>query len=251
MSSGKVFIVGTPIGNLEDMTLRGLRVLKEADLIAAEDTRHSSVLLQHFDIHKPLVSYHQFNEARRTAEFIEQLKAGKKIALVSDAGMPGISDPGERLVRACVQEGIEIEVVPGPSAVLVALVGAGFEMEPFHFGGFLPVKSGGRRKELMLAADRGCTGIYFESPHRLLRTLEAAAEVIPDVTLCVARELTKKFEELRRGTGAELLAHFSAQKVRGEICLVVRSRTKREKAALAEAGETLDEEAGGIDSITE
>jgi 16S rRNA (cytidine1402-2'-O)-methyltransferase len=238
MSQGKVFIVGTPIGNLEDMTLRALRVLKEADVIAAEDTRHSAVLLQHFEIKKPLVSYHQFNEAKRTAEFLEQLRMGRQIALISDAGMPGISDPGERLIRACVQENIAVEVVPGPSAVLVALVGAGFPMVPFHFGGFLPLKSFGRRRELAVAAERGCTSIYFESPHRLLRALEDASVEIPEVTLCVARELTKKFEELRRGTGAELLSHFQSQKVRGEICLVVKARTKKEKAGRVEEAES-------------
>lgn len=203
--------------------MRALRVLKEVDLIAAEDTRHSSGLLQHFEIHKPLVSYHQFNEAKRTAEFSEKFREGKQIALISDAGMPGISDPGERLIHFCVAQGIPVEVVPGASAVLQALVGSGFPIVPFHFGGFLPVKSGGRQKELTAAGQRPCTSIYFESPHRLVRCLEDCVAVIPHCSVCVARELTKKFEDVRRGSPQELLEHYRKQKVRGEICLVIQS----------------------------
>jgi 16S rRNA (cytidine1402-2'-O)-methyltransferase len=229
-----LYVVATPIGNLEDITLRALRVLKEVDLIAAEDTRHSSHLLNHFEIKKPLVSYHQFNEAKRTDEFMSDLRAGKRIALISDAGMPGMSDPGERLIRACVQNGVPVEVVPGPSAVLHALVGAGFEIVPFHFGGFLPVKSGPRQRELTAAAARDCTSVYFESPHRLVRALEDAHTVMPTHEVCVARELTKKFEELRRGKPADLLAHFKAHEPRGEICLVLRARSKKERKADAE-----------------
>ncbi len=219
---GKLYVVGTPIGNMEDITLRALRILKDADLVAAEDTRHSVHLLTHFDIRKPLVSYHQFNEAKRVAEFRELFAQGKNIALISDAGMPGISDPGERLIRACVEEGVVVEVIPGPSAVLQALVGAGFPMVPFHFGGFLPVKSGGRQRELAAAGQRPCTSVYFESPHRLVRALEDAAAVVPDRELCVARELTKKFEELRRAKPADLALHYTAHPPRGEICLVVQ-----------------------------
>ena len=163
---GKLYVVATPIGNLEDITLRALRVLKEVDLIAAEDTRHSRHLLEHFGIEKQLVSYHQFNEAKRTVEFLEKMNRGLSVALISDAGMPGISDPGERLIGACAREGIPLEVIPGPSAVLQALVAAGFSMTPFYFGGYLPVKSGGRQRELRKAGDRGFTSVYFESPHR-------------------------------------------------------------------------------------
>ncbi|MDE1170757.1 MAG: 16S rRNA (cytidine(1402)-2'-O)-methyltransferase [Verrucomicrobium sp.] len=223
-SPGRLHVVATPIGNLEDMTLRALRILKEADVIAAEDTRHTVHLLRHFEIQKPLVSYHQFNEAKRTAEFRERFRAGQKVALVSDAGMPGVSDPGERLIRACIEDGVPVEVVPGPSAVLHALVGAGFPMVPFHFGGFLPVKSGGRQKELAAAAARECTSVYFESPHRLVRTLEEAARTLPDREVCVARELTKKFEEIRRGLPAALHAHYTAHPPKGEICLVIRGQ---------------------------
>lgn len=225
--NGKLFVVATPIGNLEDITLRALRILKEVDIIAAEDTRHSLHLLQHFEIHKKLVSYHEFNEAKRTAEFQQDFAVGRTIALISDAGMPGISDPGERLIRSCVTQGIPVEVIPGASAVLQALVGAGFPMVPFHFGGFLPVKSVGRRKELVRAAERDCTSIYFESPHRLVRSLEDAVAEISDCSVCVARELTKKFEEIKRGLPQELLDYYRSQTVRGEICLVIKSRNSK------------------------
>jgi 16S rRNA (cytidine1402-2'-O)-methyltransferase len=219
--TGRLFIVATPIGNLEDITLRALRVLQEADLIAAEDTRHTGLLLAHFGIKVPQASYHKFNERERQQEFLQRLRDGARIALVSDAGMPGVSDPGERLIRACVEAGVPVEVVPGPSAVLHALVGSGMKITPFYFGGFLPVKGGARQKELAEAGARECTSVYFESPYRLLRTLEDCVAVIPERTVAVARELTKKFEEIRRGTAAELLEHFRASKVRGEITFLV------------------------------
>ena len=219
--AGKLYVVATPIGNLEDMPPRAVRVLKEVDLIAAEDTRHTGHLLTRFEIRKPLVSYHQFSEAKRTAEFLQKFEQGQSIALVSDAGLPGVSDPGERLIRAAVAAGVAIEVVPGPSAPLLALAGSGFSMVPFYFGGFLPVKSGQRRKELLAATTRECTSIYFESPYRVVRMLEDGVAVIPEARLCLARELTKKFEEYRRGTAAELLAHFQAHEPRGEFCLVI------------------------------
>jgi 16S rRNA (cytidine1402-2'-O)-methyltransferase len=219
--SGKLYVVATPIGNLEDMPPRALRVLREVDLIAAEDTRHTGHLLTRFEIRKPLVSYHQFSEAKRTAEFLRHFEQGKNIALVSDAGLPGVSDPGERLIRAAIEAGVPVEIVPGPSAPLLALAGSGFPMVPFYFGGFLPVKGGQRRKELLAAAARDCTSIYFESPHRIVRLLEDAVTEIPQARLCLARELTKKFEEYRRGSAAELLAHFKIHAPRGEFCLVV------------------------------
>ena len=221
--SGKLYVVATPIGNLEDISARALRVLREVDLIAAEDTRHTGHLLTRFEIRKPLISYHQFSEAKRTAEFLQKFEQGQSIALVSDAGLPGVSDPGERLIRAAVEAGIAVEIVPGPSAPLLALAGSGFPMVPFYFGGFLPVKSGQRRKELLAAAARECTSIYFESPYRVVRMLEDALAEIPQARLCLARELTKKFEEYRRGTAAELLEHFKAHEPRGEFCLVITS----------------------------
>lgn len=215
-------LVPTPIGNLGDITLRALEILKSVDLIACEDTRHSGNLLRHFEISKPLVSYHEHNEARRTAELIEELAAGRNIAVISDAGLPGISDPGHRLLRACQERGLPYTVLPGPSSVLCALIGSGFPADQFFFGGFLPVKSGGRERDLRAAAAREETSIFFESPHRLLKTLAVCAEHLPERELCVARELTKTFEEFRRGHAAGLLAHYSARAVKGEIVFLIR-----------------------------
>src|SRR5438094_2008113 len=195
-----LYVVATPIGNLSDITLRALEVLKDVDLVAAEDTRHSGILLKHHPIAKPFVSYHEHNEAMRTAQLVERLAAGEKIALITDAGTPGVSDPGARLIRECVKRGLDFTIVPGPSSILTALVGSGFAAENFFFGGFLPTKSGQRARELRLAADRAETSIFFESPFRILKSLAACFEIIPDRQLCVARELTKKCEEFRRGT---------------------------------------------------
>ena len=217
-------VIGTPIGNLNDITLRALEALKAADVIAAEDTRHSGNLLRHFEIRKPLVSYHQHNEAMRTAELVERLAAGENVALITDAGMPGLSDPGARLIRACIERGLDYTIIPGVSAILTALVGSGFDLERFCFLGFLPVKSGGRERELRAAAARAETTVFFESPYRINKTLAACAGIMPERQICVARELTKKFEEFRRGTAAELLAHYEAHPAKGEITLVVEGR---------------------------
>jgi 16S rRNA (cytidine1402-2'-O)-methyltransferase len=216
-----LYLVATPIGNLSDMTFRAVEVLKSVDVIACEDTRHSLHLLRHFGIEKPLVSYHEHNEARRTAELIEQLAVGKNVAVITDAGMPGISDPGHRLLRACQQRGVPYTVLPGPSAVLTALIGSGFDAEQFFYGGFLPVKSGGRERDLRAAAERAATTVFFESPHRILKTLDAAVAIMGERPLCVARELTKTFEEFRRGTAGDLLAHYTAHPAKGEIVLIV------------------------------
>ena len=216
-----LYVIGTPIGNLEDITLRALQALKSADVVAAEDTRHSGNLLRHFEIRKPLVSYHEHNEAMRTAELSERLAAGETIALITDAGMPGVSDPGARLIRACIERGLPYTIIPGVSAVLTALVGSGFSLERFAYCGFLPVKSGGRERELRAAAEREETTVFFESPYRINKTLAACGEIMPDRMLCVARELTKKFEEFRRGTAAELLAHYEAHAAKGEITFLV------------------------------
>jgi 16S rRNA (cytidine1402-2'-O)-methyltransferase len=232
--AGKLFVVATPIGNLEDISARALRVLREVDLIAAEDTRHTGHLLTRFEIRKPLVSYHQFSEAKRTVEFLEKFALGQSVALVSDAGLPGVSDPGERLIRACVEAGVALEIIPGPSAPLLALAGSGFPMVPFYFGGFLPVKGGQRRKELLAAAARDCTSIYFESPYRVVRLLEDAVAEIPQMRLCLAREITKKFEEYQRGSPAELLAHFAAHEPRGEFCVVIAAAAKVKKGQSTE-----------------
>jgi 16S rRNA (cytidine1402-2'-O)-methyltransferase len=216
-----LYVVATPIGNLGDITLRALEALKSADVIAAEDTRHSGMLLKHFEISKPFVSYHEHNEAMRTAQLIERLAAGENIALITDAGAPGISDPGARLIRECIKRDLPFTVLPGPSSILTALVGSGFSSEKFFFSGFLPVKSGRREREICAAAARQETSIFFESPHRLAKSLAACVEIMPDRQLCVAREITKKFEEFRRGTAAELLGHYEARPPKGEIVLLI------------------------------
>jgi 16S rRNA (cytidine1402-2'-O)-methyltransferase len=218
-----LYVVGTPIGNLGDITLRALEVLRDVDLIAAEDTRHSGILLKHFGIKKPLISYHEHNEAMRTAELAERLADGENIALITDAGMPSLSDPGARLIRECIRRNLPFTIIPGPSSILTALVGSGFSMENFCFRGFLPVKSGQRERELRAAMERTEISIFFESPHRLVKTLTACSEIMPDRKLCVARELTKKFEEFRRGIASELLAHYTVHPAKGEITLLVNA----------------------------
>jgi 16S rRNA (cytidine1402-2'-O)-methyltransferase len=216
-----LYVVATPIGNLGDITLRALEVLKSADVIAAEDTRHSGILLKHFEIKKPMVSYHEHNEAMRTAQLVERLATGENVALITDAGMPGLSDPGARLIRECIQRDLPFTIIPGASSISTALVGSGFSTEKFFYGGFLPAKSGRRERELRAAAAREETSVFFESPYRLVKTLIACAGIMPDRQLCVARELTKKFEEFRRGTGADLEAHYTARPPKGEIVLLV------------------------------
>ena len=222
-------IVPTPIGNRQDITLRALEALQSADVVAAEDTRHSGMLLQHLGIKKPFVSLHEHNEAARVEELAERMASGTKIALITDAGMPGISDPGHRLIKSCIERALPVTVLPGPSAVITALVGSGFPTDRFFFGGFLPVKSGRRANEIAQAAARSETSIYFESPHRIERTLEALHAACPDRPVCVARELTKTFEEYRRGLPAEVLAHFQKHPPKGEITLVISADGKKRK----------------------
>lgn len=223
---GTLYVVGTPIGNLGDISARATEVLRGVEVIAAEDTRQTRKLLDRYEIQVPLVSHHKFNEAAREGDWLARLEAGASMALVSDAGMPGVADPGERLIRACRERGIRVEVIPGPSAVLHALVASGFPVVPFTFGGFLPVKSGGRRKVVEAAAEAGHTHVFFESPHRILKTLEVCREVMPERLICVARELTKKFEETPVGTAEELIAYFQKGVIKGEITLVIRSLEK-------------------------
>ena len=225
-----LYIVGSPIGNLSDISLRALETLRQVDRIAAEDTRRIKILLNRYDIEKPLISFHEFNEAKRTGELVECLGRGESIALVSDAGMPSISDPGYRLVTRCQQEQIPVTVIPGPSAVITALVGSGLPTDQFHYGGFLPVKSGQRERELRTALERDCTSVYFESPYRLMRTLDALHGIEPDHTICIARELTKHFEEFRRGTVSSVREHFAAHAPRGEITLLIAPRDRRRSA---------------------
>ena len=222
-------VVPTPIGNRQDITLRAIEVLKSADLIAAEDTRHSGLLLQHLGIKKPFLSLHGHNESFRCEDVANRIAEGSHVALITDAGMPGISDPGYRLIRTCIDRGLPVSVLPGPSAVLTALVGSGFPCDRFFFGGFLPVKSGRRANELTAAAARQETSIYFESPHRILKTLAALDAICPGRTICVARELTKTFEEYRRDTPAALIAHFEKHPPKGEITLVIPSGTASQR----------------------
>ncbi|HST30647.1 MAG TPA: 16S rRNA (cytidine(1402)-2'-O)-methyltransferase [Chthoniobacterales bacterium] len=219
-----LYVVATPIGNLGDITQRALDILKAVDLVAAEDTRHSGILLKRYQIDKPLISYHEHNEAMRTAQLVERLAAGEEIALITDAGTPGISDPGARLIRECIKRELSFTVIPGPSSILTALVGSGFSAERFFFGGFLPIKSGQRERALRAAAEREETSIYFESPYRLTKTLNAAIDFLPNRQICVARELTKKFEEFRRGAAAELLAHYKVHPPKGEIVLLIANQ---------------------------
>ncbi len=216
-----LYVVATPIGNLGDVTLRALEILKSVDLVAAEDTRHSGMLLKHFGIKKRFISYHEHNEAMRTAELAGRLQAGENIALITDAGTPGLSDPGARLVRECINQGLSFTIVPGPSSFLTALIGSGFPIETFCFRGFVPIKSGQRERQLRAAAQSGETTIFFESPYRLNKTLAGCVELMPERQVCVARELTKKFEEFRRGTPAEVLAHYQDHPPKGEIVLII------------------------------
>lgn len=222
--SGRIVLVPTPIGNLGDITLRAIEVLKAADRIACEDTRHSAPLLAHLGISgKPLVPLHDHNEARRAPELAAAALAGETIALITDAGMPSVSDPGYRVVQACLAAGVPLEVLPGPSAVITALVGSGFPCHEFHFGGFLSVKSGRRRNTLAAALATEVTHLFFESPHRLVSTLTLLAEISPGARVCVARELTKKFETYHRGNAAGLLEYFTAHPPKGEIVLLLRA----------------------------
>jgi 16S rRNA (cytidine1402-2'-O)-methyltransferase len=219
--AGKLFLVPTPIGNLEDITLRALRILKEADLILAEDTRTTSFLLKHFGIENRLQSHHQFNEHKSLERVTGMLKDGMVIAMVSDAGTPGISDPGYLLMRECIRAGIPAECLPGPTAFIPALVNSGIPSGHFVFEGFLPHKKG-RQTRLQQLASEERTMIFYESPFRLLKTLEQLAVVMGNERYaCVSRELTKIYEENARGTLEELIQHFSNNKIRGEIVIVL------------------------------
>lgn len=216
-----LYVVPTPVGNLEDITFRALNVLKTVDLILAEDTRTSSVLLKHFDIHTPLKSHHKFNEHETSDAVAEQVRAGMNIALISDAGTPGISDPGFMLVRACVERGVEVQCLPGATAFVPALVDSGLPCDRFYFEGFLPQKKG-RQTRLKLLAEQDHTMIIYESPYRLVKTLEQLAEYLgSDRRASVSREISKKFEETRRGTLAELVESFKQREGKGEIVIVV------------------------------
>jgi len=221
LARGTLYLVATPIGNLEDITLRALRTLRECDVVAAEDTRHTGQLLKHFGIAKPLLSCFQFNEARRSEEILERLGRGEKVALVTDAGSPGISDPGERVVRAALEGGFRVEPVPGPCALIAALTASGLATDEFHFIGFLPHKSGQRRKQLEALRHFAGTLVLYESPYRLEKLLAELNEVYPGRQVVLARELTKRFEEFLRGTPSQLLEAVRRRSLKGEFVVLI------------------------------
>jgi 16S rRNA (cytidine1402-2'-O)-methyltransferase len=223
LTPGTLYLVATPIGNLEDITLRALRTLKECDVIAAEDTRHTGKLLKHFEISKPLISYFQFNEAKRSEQIIERLRRGEKVALVTDAGTPGISDPGERVVKAVIAAGLRVEPIPGPSAVIAALTASGLSTDEFHFVGFLPHKSGQRRTQLERLKTASGTLVLYESPYRVEKLLAELAEIFPERRVVFARELTKKFEEFLRGTPVEIITQIGKRTLKGEFVVLVEA----------------------------
>lgn len=218
-----LYIVPTPVGNLEDITLRALRVLKEVDLILAEDTRTSSVLLHHYDIHTPLRSHHKFNEHETSDRVADEIAAGKNVALISDAGTPGISDPGFMLVRACVERGVEVQCLPGATAFVPALIDSGLPCDRFYFEGFLPQKKG-RQTRLKQLAEQDHTMIIYESPFRLVKTLTELAQFLgPERKASVSREISKVHEDTQRGTLTELTEHFKMTPPKGEIVIIVES----------------------------
>lgn len=221
---GKLYIIPTPIGNLEDMTFRAVRLLKEAALILAEDTRTTGILLKHFDIQNKMQSYHKFNEHKAVSHIVERLNAGEDIALVSDAGTPGISDPGFLVVRECVKAGIEVECLPGATAFVPALVSSGIPCDRFCFEGFLPQKKG-RMTRLKILAEETRTIVFYESPHRVLKTLTQLAEYMgEDRYAATSREISKVYEQTCRGTLTELISHFSVNEPRGEFVIVLSGK---------------------------
>lgn len=221
---GKLYIIPTPVGNLEDMTFRAIRLLREAGLILAEDTRTTGILLKHFDIQNKMQSYHKFNEHKAVSHIVERLNAGENIALVSDAGTPGISDPGFLVVRECVKAGIEVECLPGATAFVPALVASGIPSDRFCFEGFLPQKKG-RMTRLKILAEEPRTIVFYESPHRVVKALTQLAEYFGEERYAATcREISKVYEEVRRGTLKELISHFSVNEPRGEFVIVVSGK---------------------------
>lgn len=237
---GKLYVVPTPVGNLEDMTFRAVRVLKEADLILAEDTRTSSVLLQHYDIRGELMSHHKFNEHETVQAVVQKLLGGMTVALISDAGTPGISDPGFLLVRACVKNGVEVQTLPGATAFVPALVSSGLPCDKFCFEGFLPQKKG-RLSRLEALKEETRSIVFYESPRRLLKTLQQLAEVFGEQRrVSVAREISKLHEEHVRGTLQEVIAHFTQTEPLGEIVVILAGLTDEEDAAEEEKSKPAD-----------
>jgi len=235
LAIGVLYLVGTPIGNLEDMTFRAVRTLKEVDVIAAEDTRHTGKLLQHFQIKTPQISYHDHNTQQRIPQLVERLQQGDAIALVTDAGMPGISDPGYELVCACVAKQITVVPIPGPSAVVTAIAAAGLPCDRFVFEGFLPVKGKSRKERIEALKSEPRTVVLYESPHRLIKTLtELGAVLSLERSVTLARELTKRYEEFWRGTIGEALAHYEITAPKGEFTVAI-APTLQATATLSES----------------
>jgi 16S rRNA (cytidine1402-2'-O)-methyltransferase len=239
--TGCLYLVGTPIGNLEDITLRALRILREADQIAAEDTRHTQKLLQHYEIARPLVSYHEHNEMTRAPELLIALEQGAKIALVSDAGMPLVSDPGHRLVTLCLRHQIPVVPVPGPSALLAALSASGLPNEEFLFVGFLPQRSGERRRALERLRIEDRTIIFYEAPHRIAECVVDAKEILGDRPACLAREVTKLHEEFRRGKLSMIANSLEERPARGEITLLIGAAVPGEAGAHVDSAQSLSD----------
>lgn len=220
----KLILIPTPIGNLRDITLRSIEAIKSVDVLLAEDTRQTGKLLKHLEIDKKMWAHHAHNEHKTTSSIIEKIKSGEAVGLVSDAGTPGISDPGFLLVRECIKEGLEVETLPGATAFVPALVGSGLPCDKFFFEGFLPHKKG-RQTRLKFLAELPCTIVFYESPHRLLKTLEQIAEFIgAERKVCVVRELTKMYETFHRGTVEDLIKHFSDKAAKGEIVIVLEGK---------------------------
>jgi 16S rRNA (cytidine1402-2'-O)-methyltransferase len=226
---GKLYLVPTPIGNLQDITLRALEVLQAVDLVACEDTRHSGHLLAHFNLVKKKISYFEHNELRRVPQIMELLREGKSVAVISDGGSPGLSDPAYRLVTAAIAGGIPVEALPGPNAVIPALTASGLPTDRFFYEGFLPVKSGRRRKRLEELAAYPHTIILFESVHRIEKTLADVADIFASRPVCVAREISKLHEEYVRGTAGEIAEHFRQSKPRGEFVIVIAGNRDAEE----------------------
>ena len=229
-NKGNLYIVATPIGNLEDITLRAIRILKEVDLIAAEDTRHTSKLLNHLEISKPMISYHRHNEGERKDILIKELEAGKQIALVSDAGTPGICDPGEEIIKQCIEKNIKIIPIPGACAMINALIASGVSTKEFYFLGFLPLNKKTRREKLEEIRNSNQTIILYEAPHKLKNTLKDLSDIVENRKMVLARELTKIHEEYIRGTVGELIE--KSEDLKGEIVLIIEGRKKKEENKL-------------------
>ncbi len=226
-SKGKIFLVPTPIGNMGDITRRAVEILEEVDIVACEDTRHSGSLLKKLGLKKKLISYHNFNEIVRAGQLITKIQEGMSVAVITDGGSPGISDPAFRIVRAAIEGGVDVVPLPGATAIVPALTASGLPTDRFFFEGFLPPKSVARKKRLQKLSDLGHTLVFYESPHRVEKTLSDICEVLGQRKMCLAREISKKFEEFRRGTTDEVLEQIKQRPVKGEIVLVVAGLTEK------------------------